>query len=236
MRAGRAVEEPGDVGGARRVAAEQAVASQRAELPGLHDGVGGQRSDRVGVATSRAGCAGREAIEEGLQARVSDPHLGEQIAQSLAIRGGERPDGVERSQDEPLFLGAQVHIQDGHRGLVAGQGQRYPGMPVHQVPRALVDQHLLHPADRVERARQGLLLASRMEAPVEWIGRQAFGGLTARADDAAAPLARGSAGSAGRSASSVRRRVSVVPSRLPVFLIPGAGALAPWRPVRAFIW
>jgi hypothetical protein len=54
----------------------------------------------------------------------------------------------------------------------------------------LVDQDLLDPADRVERAGQGVLLRLRVDSPVGGVGQELVGCLLAGPGDPVAPARR----------------------------------------------
>ena len=92
---------------------------------------------------------------------------------------GEGTDRIERGEHQALFVGRQIDVQDGDGRFLAGEGERDPGVAVDHVAAAAVDQHLLNPADRVERTGQCRFLVLRVDAPVGWVRRQRLGRLGA---------------------------------------------------------
>jgi len=63
---------------------------------------------------------------------------------------GHRADRVEGREDQRLLVGVEVEDRNGR--LAAGQGEGDAGMAVDDEARAPVDEDLLDPSDRIERA------------------------------------------------------------------------------------
>ena len=110
--------------------------------------------------------------------------------QLLVVAPGHRADRVEGREDERLLVGLEVDVQDRDGRLAAGQGQRDPGVAVDDEPRAPVDEDLLDPADRVERAGERVLLRLRVDPPVRGVREELVGRLLAGPGDPVAPARR----------------------------------------------
>ena len=118
--------------------------------------------------------------------------------QLLVVAPGHRADRVEGREDERLLLGLEVDVQDGDGRFAAAERERHPGMAVDDEAGAPVDEDLLDPADRVERAGERVLLRLRVDPPVRGVGQELVGRLLAGAGDPVAPGGgRGRRGGAG---------------------------------------
>jgi len=130
--------------------------------------------------------AGEIAQERG-QAFVVDRDVREQRIERRLVRLRHGAEGIERSQDERLFGVGELDVDHGYGGLATRQGPLDPGVAIDQPARHPVDDHLLHPADLVERSLEGVELALRVGAPVATVRDQVGGRDFAGSDDAVAP-------------------------------------------------
>jgi hypothetical protein len=94
---------------------------------------------------------------------------------------------IERSEDEPLLLLAELDV--GHRNgrLTAGEGELDPEVAIDDVARRLVHEDLGHPADRGERSAQRQPLILGMASPVPGVRHELRWRDVGVADDPVAP-------------------------------------------------
>ncbi len=111
-----------------------------------------------------------QIIEERAQCLIGGVEPGQQRRELFLLGGRHRRQGVERGEDQPLLVLGQLDVGDRHRRLVSADGELDPEVPVDDVPRRPVDQHLGDPADLTQGAGQRPLLLRRMAPPVAWVG------------------------------------------------------------------
>ena len=103
------------------------------------------------------------------------------------------PIGSRVARTSASSSGARSTYRTGTVGSPRRQRERDPGVAVDDEAGAPVDEDLLDPADRVERAGERVLLRLRVDPPVRGVGQQLVGRLLAGAGDPVAPGAVGAA-------------------------------------------
>ena len=91
---------------------------------------------------------------------------------SFSRSASPSPRSDQARQDEALLLVSEVDVQTGQLLLAALLGQGEAQVAVEQMPRALVNDDLLNPADIVERGLESRTLVSRMDSEVERVGER----------------------------------------------------------------
>ena len=122
-------EEPGDVRGARRVAAQQAMVAERVQLTGLDPGLVRYRGDLVGVDEPGLRLAAREVAQEREQRVVVHGHVGQELVELRLVGGRHRADRIEGREDERLLVGREVDVQDGDGRLVPARASATRAWP-----------------------------------------------------------------------------------------------------------
>ena len=116
----RAVEEPRHVVGVRRVAAQEPMVAEHAELARLDVGLLGRLGHLVGVGEPGLRLAAARSPRRASEPGVVDRDVRQEGPELLVVAPGHRADRVEGREDERLLLGVEVDVQDRHGRLAAG--------------------------------------------------------------------------------------------------------------------
>ena len=131
-----------------------------------------------------------EVVEQRSEGVIGRVQPGQQRRQRVRLGRRHRGEGIERGENEPFLVLAELDV--GHRDgrLPTGEGELEPEMPVDDVARRAVDEDLGDPADLPEGAAQRPLLVVGVGPPVPRV-RHERGRVDLRVpDDPVAPRQR----------------------------------------------
>ena len=190
----RAVEQPRHVVGVRRVAAQDPVVAQAPELARLDVRLLGRLGHLVGVGQPGLRLAGRRGRRAARAGPASSTVTSARSAFSFSSsRPAIAPIGSRVARTSASSSGSRSTYRTGTVGSPRDRASATRAWPSTTKPGAPVDEDLLDPADRVERAGERVLLRLRVDPPVRRVGQELVGRLLAGAGDPVAPARRGAA-------------------------------------------